>query len=693
MYYGVAYYPEHWPEENWDADAKNIKKCNMDGVRVGEFAWCRLEPEEGVFNFDWLDKAIDVLGRNGLKIVIGTPTATPPSWLVHKHPEILPVDGNGIQMKNGVRKYYCHSNPVYRKYSQRIVEKLAEHYKDNPYVSGWQIDNEFGDHDTVRCYCNSCRKQFITWCQEKYESLNALNQAWGTVFWSQEYSAWEQVDLPYPRRPIGLNPSHLLDYYRFASDQVIDYASLQIKTLRKYICKDQWITTNIIATFWEIDFQKLSRDLDFISWDCYTIIDAMSPVRYPDGSPPPPVMFPPNPALLSLVHDLMRGFKHKPFWVMETAGQDRLVSYHTIAHGGDGINFFRWKGSRFGAEQSRGGYEYNGIFSSRFHEGQQIGMEFHDIAQEIDKTHYKGQVGLLYSFDMGWAYDIQYIYPRSTWINGVGYWRLLEEYYTAFWKENIPVEPVCVDDDWSEYPVIILPCLYLTKPEINEKLIKYVADGGTLITGPASGTKDWNNVYLESLPLDGRLKELFGCELVGGGSFNLLVNELKVTLNHEAPFASEKTFICESKLTDQTGFFGFSRPTEVLRPTSAQIFASFMDGSPAGSINYFEKGKAIYLGFSPGESFLNELIQWLKKDKDICSIMETPDGVEATKRCSENEDYIFLINHSFSDAEVDLKNPYFEIITQEKIEGVIKIPPQHTFILKEQNAGEERSCL
>ncbi|MHA2290345.1 MAG: beta-galactosidase, partial [Promethearchaeota archaeon] len=480
MFYGVAYYPEHWPEENWVIDAKNIRDCGMDGVRIGEFAWSKMEPKEGVFDFEWLDKAIKVLGDTGLKVIIGTPTATPPSWLVYKHPEIFPVDANGIQMKSGVRKHYCHSNKIYRKYAKEITTRLAQHYGDNAYVAGWQIDNEFGDHDTVRCYCMSCRNKFVEWCKEKYPSLEDLNRAWGTVFWSQEYSEWEQIDLPYPRREIGLNPGHLLGYYRFASDQVIEFCDNQITTLRKYVSKEQWITTNIIATYWEIDFQKLAKNLDFISWDCYTIIDATSPIRHPKSSPSPPIVFPPRPEMISFVHDMMRSFSKRPFWVMETAGQDRLVSYHTLAHGGGGVNFFRWKGPRFGAEQSRGGYEYHGIFSNRFNESKQISKELHRISDLLSETEVLSQVGLLYSFDLGWAYDINHVYPRSIWIDGIGYWRLMEEYYKAFWEMNIPIQPVGSNDNLSDLSILIVPCLYLTTTKINEMLSTYVKRGGTL---------------------------------------------------------------------------------------------------------------------------------------------------------------------------------------------------------------------
>lgn len=682
MFYGVAYYPEHWPEENWAKDAKNIRECGMDGVRIGEFAWCRMEPEEDIFTFDWLDRAIQILGDAGLKIILGTPTATPPSWLIHKHPEILPVDANGIQMKNGVRKYYCHSNKIYRQFAKKIATKMAQRYGDNPHVVGWQIDNELGDHDTTRCYCESCRNSFINWCKQKYISVDVLNSEWGTVFWSQEYSKWEQIDLPYPRRQIGLNPSHLLDYYRFASDQVIEFCENQVESLRKFITKEQWITTNVIATFWEIDFQKLAKTLDFISWDCYSVIDANSPIREPKIGPAPPIVFPPRPEMYSFVHDMMRSFSYKPFWVMETAGQDRLVSYHTMAHGGGGVNFFRWKSPHFGAEQGRGGYEYHGIFSKRFHEGKQISEELHRVSDLLSGAKYSGQVGLLYSFDMGWAYDISYIYPRSTWMDGVGYWRLMEEYYTAFWKENIPVQPVGIDDDISTYKVLVIPCLYLTTPEINEKLCNYVEGGGILVVGPASGTKNWFNVYHENIPPKGDLKKLFGCELVGTGGIGFFGNEMNLVLTKDAPFAGGQEFLCKMKSIKEIGFFSSTRPAEILQPTTAQVFGYFSIDQAACTINNYGKGKAIYLGFSPSDKFMRALIEWLKEEEKLTPLMETPLGVEVTIRKGEGGEFTFVVNHNFAPATVSLDRKYKDVIIDRELQGDVTVAPQHTLILE-----------
>ena len=687
MKLGVAYYPEHWPEENWATDAKNMRESGMDLVRIGEFAWTKMEPREGEFDFDWLDLAIETLGAAGLKVILGTPTATPPNWLIHKHPEILPVDAKGIQMKPGVRKYYCHTSATYRWHAAKIAKQLAERYGNNPHVAGWQIDNEFGDHDTVHCYCERCRAAFITWCREKYSSLNTLNAAWGTVFWNQTYTAWEEIDLPYPRRQIGLNPSHLLDYYRFASDQVIAFSNNQVRVLRSQINEDQWITTNVIATYWEIDFKKLAKELDFLSWDCYTMIDAMSPLREPQAGPAPKVTFPPRPAMLAFVHDMMRSASRDPFWVMETAGQDRLVAYHTMAHGGGGTAFFRWKGARFGAEQYRGGYEYHGIYSERFYANQKLKAEINKVQEALKGKPIQGQVGMLVSYEMGWAYDIHHLYPRTKWIDAVGYWRLCEEYYTAFWDQNIPVDLLGSEDDWTNYPVLIVPCLYLTKPELNDRLSDYVQQGGILIVGPASGTKNWDNQFIETLPPDGQLKAVFGCELTTGeGIFGFLGDENAVVLTEDAPFGAGKTFSCTVRASEEIGFFNSFRPVEFIRANAAQGFGRFATGQTACTINQYGKGKAVYLGFSPSESFFAALIDWLAAKTQIKPLLDTPDGVEVTARGEGEDRLLFVLNHNFTPAMIRLDSSYTDLINERVLTGAVEIKAQETLVLKKREA-------
>jgi len=680
MFYGVAYYPEHWPEATWAQDAQLMAECHFDGVRIGEFAWCRLEPEEGHFDLAWLDRAIQTLAAEGLRVILGTPTAAPPVWLIHQHPEILPVDAQGVRMSFGVRKHYCHTIPTYRRYALRIVEQLAKHYQDNPNIYGWQIDNEFGDHDTVRCYCDACRQAFINWLQQKYSSLDELNRAWGTIFWGQEYHAWEHIPLPAPRRPIGLNPSHLLDYYRFASDQVIEFARMQANALRARIAPSQRITTNIIPTYWEINFAQLASSLDFVGWDCYTMIDATSPIRYPANAPPPPLDLPPRMAMVSMVHDMMRSLKQRPFWVLETLGQDRLVAYHTLAHGGEGVVFFRWRWPRFGAEQARGGYEYHGIRSPRYIEGQQLGAEIKRLAPRIAATSFKSSVGLLYSFDMGWAYDIAHVYPRSTWVDGPGYWRLLEHYYTHLWRHNVPVQMLTPGDDLTLYPVVIAPCLHLVNDDIIEQLCTYVEQGGLLIVGPESGAKDWNNVYIETLPPAGKLRDLFGCALIGeDGWWSLQPSAIR--MDNEAPFAAGIEFPGVTPLS-LTNLFGSVQPCEKLHAENALILARFVEsGAGAATWNQYKQGCAIYLGWTPGAEFFDAMIAWLENQGKLFKVLDTSPGVQATLREGNGQRLIFIINHNFEPASVELDQPYLELVSNTVVKGTLRLAAQAVAIL------------
>jgi beta-galactosidase len=312
----------------------------------------------------------------------------------------------------------------------------------------------------------------------------------------------------------------------------------------------------------------------------------------------------------------------------------------------------------------------------------QTSKELHSITESLLDAKYSADVGLFYSFDMGWAYDINYIYPRSVWIDAVGYWRLMEEYYSAFWSKNISIQPVCAEDNLINYKVIVIPCLYLTKPELNKKLIKYVEEGGTLIVGPASGTKDWNNVYLENLPPNKELKDLFGCELIGTGSLGFFGNEMKVILTKDAPFAKGQEFSIKIRSTKEIGFFSPTRPAEILDAKTAQIFGNYSTKEGACTINEFGKGKAIYLGFSPDKKFMQELIDWLKSEHKLNPLMETPKGVEVTRLDSENTQLTFIINHNFVPTTVFLDDKYKDVIHSRIMKGEISIEPQQSLILE-----------
>ena len=359
MYFGVDYYPEHWPEERWEKDAGMMKEANINVVRLAEFAWAKIEPDEGVYDFSWLDRAIAVLALAGIKTVLGIPTAAAPKWLMDKHPDMYPVDMHGLVKGFGTRRHYCANHSMYREYTRKITAKMVEHYKDNPNIVAWQTDNEFGDN----CYCDNCRDTFRTWLKKKHGTVEILNNEWGTVFWSQTYRSFDEVPVPgYSSSdgfsqtasgsalstPYNHNPGLLLDYRRFCSDSYVAYQDIQIGEIRKRSRLP--ITHNYMGHYNELDYFKLGENLDFISWD-----------NYPNN-----MWGRSDYKTTAMAHDLMRGIKNSNFWVMEQQsgpcgwhsmgdtpepGQIRLWTYQAIAHGADAIVYFRWRACTFGIEQ------------------------------------------------------------------------------------------------------------------------------------------------------------------------------------------------------------------------------------------------------------------------------------------------------------------------------------------------------
>ena len=377
MIFGVDYYPEHWDSSEWAAQAKLMREGNFNAVRIAEFSWKELEPEENKFDFSWLDKIIEILAAEGIGAILGTPTAAPPKWLADKY-DVYMRDKYGRPRGFGSRRECCSNNPYYAERSAIIVEKLAERYGKNPNVIAWQVDNEFGCHSSTRCYCDHCKKKFANWLRDKYGDIDKLNSLYGTVFWSQQYDSFDDVILPaytsceadYGDRRAH-NPSLEMDFYRFSSDSWIEYEQLQADIIRRY--SDKPITHNFMGHFSDIDYYKLAAPLDVVAWDNY-IDNQWNHPAYENTS---------------MAHKLMRGAKNKNFWVMEEQagpcgwdmfggtprpGQLRLWTYQAIAHGCDGMVYFRFRSAPFGMEQYwLGLVDHDGVPRRRFFEVQKTG--------------------------------------------------------------------------------------------------------------------------------------------------------------------------------------------------------------------------------------------------------------------------------------------------------------------------------
>jgi beta-galactosidase len=381
FYFGAAYYPEHWEPDRWEHDACLMQAAGFNIVRLAEFAWAKMEPREGKFDFGWLDRAIEILSAHGIQVVLGTPTASPPPWLMAKRADLFLVEQNGVRQTYGLRREYCPSHPLYREHTAQIVHRMAEHFKDNPAVIGWQIDNEMGE----RCYCDICRAEFQRWLQKRYGTLDALNERWGTVFWSQIYSDWSQIPVPLSTAH-SHNPGLALDYRRFISDTYCDYQKLQSDIIRHY-CQNHFVTHNLMGFgFGQLNYYDLAADLDHVSWDIYNRHqwDMRAEV---------------DPARAALSGDAMRGLKKQNYWVMEQQsggggwehvavppkpGELRLWTYQSITHGADAIVYFRWRTARVGTEQNwQGILEHHGSPGRRYAEVCQVGRELKKISTTI----------------------------------------------------------------------------------------------------------------------------------------------------------------------------------------------------------------------------------------------------------------------------------------------------------------------
>jgi len=647
VYIGVDYYPEHWDEERWPIDADLMQKAGLNVVRLAEFAWSKLEPEEGIYDFSWLDEVINILKRRDIKIVLCTPTAAPPAWLIEKHPDILPVLRNGQRMPFGARRHYCITNKVYYYYSERIIRKLASHYKNNPQVIGWQVDNEFGG---PKCYCDNCRKEFQHWLKLRYKTLDNLNKSWGNAFWSHDYTSWEEIPLPI----VGYhNPAFDLDFRRFFSDMTVSYSNMQIKLL-KGITPEKFVTHNFMGLFPELNYYDLAKNYDFISWD-----------NYPQKLE--------NRFYVALAHDIMRGLKKKNFWIMEeqcsyltreditptfSPGEMRLWTYHSYAHGAEVVLYFRWRACRFGIEQFHSGIlQHDGTDKSiSYKEAVQITSEIHKITPQLKDSIVTSPVAIIYDYDNIW---VNYSYREKPIFN---YFEEILRFYRAIKKLGINVDIVRPVDNLSKYKAVIAPLMYIVTDEAAKNIRKYVKEGGIFVGGFRLGIKDENSNMVEEI-LPGKLRELFGINIYAWD--NLKERNVEVKDNEGNTYQAD-TF------------------ADLITSNKAKTMAKYNSGwyssYAAVTVNNFGKGKAYYIGCGLSQNFYDKIIKKILKDF-VFEDIKTPDEVEIATREKEGKKFIFLMNFSNKSPRILLNKEYIDLIKGESIKGEIKLNPFDIFIL------------
>jgi beta-galactosidase len=663
FYFGVDYYPEQWEHSRWTTDVQLMREARVNIVRLAEFAWSRLEPEHGQYQFAWLDEVINLLGENGIQVVLGTPTASPPPWVMERFPDAFIQWADGRVATYGSRREYCPNHRGYRELSRSITRSMAEHFQDNPHVIGWQTDNEFGD----RCYCSHCQQAFQNWLKERFQTLEMVNQRWGAVFWSQEYSKWEQIPTPKKTGYIH-NPGLELDYFRFMSESYIDFQNEQIAILRE-TCSEHFITHNLMGfSYNNLDYFAFSQPLDFVTWDNYPrgfwiqnqLVDA---------------------AALALGHDTMRGLKQKNFWVMEAhsgpAGWDiigstprpneiRLWAYQAIAHGADGIVFFRWRTARYGAEQYwHGVLDHDGKPRRRYAEFKQLGHELQQIGTRIQGSQPQADVAMLLSYDSRFAFQIQ---PNN---ESFSYPKHFLDYYRALYDRNITVNVVSPHDNYSAYRVLVVPALYVVTNELAQKLSDFVGNGGTLVLTARSGVKEESNAVV-NLALPGLLRELCGIEIA---EYDSLRNAETVGIKFQVTGNRVETSVW----------------CDVLELQGAEAIAHYTDSyyadRPAISRHHYGKGQVIYVGTLGGNKIADAVIDRVLQEIHYSSPQATKTCVETRERYQSNEKLFFILNHSAEVQRVALTQTYDDLLSDKICEIELELQPYEVYILCSVKSG------
>jgi len=652
MRIGGAYYPEHWPDEKWAEDFQLMREANMSFVRMGEFAWCKLEPKENHFVFGWLDRAIDLAAKMGLDVVLGTPTAGVPAWLAQKHPGIFKVDEDGRVRIFGGRNDYCVNQPIFQERTEKIVRAMASHFGRNASVIGWQIDNEPG-WNGIRCYCDECQRGFREWLRRKYGSIENLNRSWGTIFGGQEYGDWSQIPLLWPA-PLH-NPALLMDSYRFFFDSYVRYIGFQSRILRE-LSPGKFVTTNIPPL--EYDGPRFAQSLDFISFDCY-----------------PTLFAPGDPMKIGFLLDQFRGYKQKNFWVLEQQagipgdvtslpapepGQIRLWTYQSVAHGADAVAYFRWRTCLFGAEQFwQGILNHSRHRDWRYDEVKRTGEELLRLSNDLVGSKVDSQVAVLYSHETAWAFGFQPHLPDFNYRSHV------QSFHKALYTLGIPCDIIYRQTELGSYRLILAPSLWLVDDATMARLRKYVSDGGFLVATMRTAVKDANNNVRDILP-PAQIAEIFGIAVTE-------YKPLKKPSGLEVSFAGEK---------DKDRAFAAEICAEKIECKGADTMATYrtsiddrFNGCPAVTYNTFGKGVAIYVGTVGNSDFTCELLKRILRNTGIKSIAKVPEGVEVIKRVKNGCEFIFVLNHSSTKKKFKVYGAKKDLLTGCDVSESLMIEP------------------
>ncbi len=674
LIHGADYNPDQWLDmpDILNEDVRLMKLAGMNEVSIGIFAWKALEPEEGVYTFEWLDELFDRLEANGIDAFLATPSGARPAWMDRNHPECLRVEFNRVKNLHGFRHNHCFTAPYYRKKVHEMNTMLAERYKGRKPLKMWHLSNEYGGE----CHCDLCQEAFRDFLRNKYNNdIKLLNDQWWTRFWSHEYSNFDEIESPAPHGELFIH-GLVLDWRRFVTYQTNEFMKNEIEPLRK-ITPEIPVATNMMGTFPGLDYWKMADDVDIITWDSY-------PAWHNDGETEADTA-----SRVGFLHDINRSMKKKPFLLMESTpsnvnwmnvnklkrpGMHALSSMQAIAHGSDSVQYFQWRKSRGSSEKLHGAVvDHLGTEETRvFKEVAKLGSDFKKM-DGVAGTNVLPEVSVIYDWENRWAIDELQGLNRDRDYEGT-----CINHYRPFWKMGIPVDINNMDQDISGYKLVVAPMMYMSKAGVAEKLKKFVADGGNLVLTYCSAYVNENDLcYLGGFPGDG-LMEVAG---VWAEEIDPLyptdTNGITVCKDNNIAKSLKANYTCRS-LCEIIHVKGEN--TKVLATYNEDFYKDY----PSVTVNSYGKGKCYYIATRTENKFMEDLYKYIVKDLNIEKpmIKEPIEGVSVTTRYGEGEQYYFVMNFTKQDKIVELTCETQDVITGDLVTGILKIKPFDYKVLK-----------
>lgn len=642
MLHGGDYNPEQWlhSPEILEKDIEYFKKAKINEVSLGIFSWAMLEPEEGVFHFEWMEEIINRLYENGISTILATPTGARPKWMADKYPEVLRVDATRHRNLFGVRHNHCYTSPVYREKTRIMNMELAKRFGNHPGVIAWHLSNEYGGE----CHCPLCQEEFRKWLKEKYQTIEKLNRAWATTFWSHIYNSFDQIESPSPRGEMGLHALNL-DWKRFVTDRTVDFVKHETQAIRDG-GSDKPTTINMMYDFQGLNYHKFADVIDIVSWDNYPqwhkkeeYLTAMD-----DG----------------MQHDIMRTIQKKPFLLMECCpaatnwqpvsklkkpGMLHAASMQAVAHGSDSVQYFQLRQSQGSSEKFHGAVidHYGGDDTRVFKEVSEVGASLADL-QEVAGANVHAKVAVVFDWESRWAME-DAMGPRNS---GLFYKETVEKSYYAFRKLGLDVDMIDMEQELDGYAVVAAPMLYMFRAGFEEKVRRFVEKGGKFVLTYWSGIVDETDLcFLEGTPHG--LMDVMG----------LRSTEIDALYDGESNVANPAA----GNPLHLTASYTCTNLCDLVKASTAEVLMTygedFYAGMPALTRNQYGEGQAYYVCADFEQSFYDELYRKIAADAGVERVItHIPNGVEVTTR--ENDQAVYVFVQNFNRGPVEIKLPVKE---------------------------------